>query len=209
MWVVVRPLFTSKPLRHQLPSGQTMGSTWFCLQLRTHLAHGKREFMLFYFALFLVFRVIALACMHLHVEKHRECPPLSAASTGWASMLPYLDTGGSGGRALSSAPHTRSRPTIIPTKWRRKKLIFGITHSDVFKKGSHSKILYLFSRGLRYMYGKVIYLKNIWKNCAFRILHISKKLVNLTLIEEGFIQKRRQRSSLLLWGQNLFNSLPR
>ena len=65
MWVVVRPLFTSKPLRHQLPSGQTMGSTWFCLQLRTHLAHGKREFMLFYFALFLVFRVIALACIWL------------------------------------------------------------------------------------------------------------------------------------------------
>ena len=28
-------------------------------------------------------------------------------------------------------------------------------------------------------------------------------------IEEGFIQKRKQRSSLLLGGQNCFNSLPR
>ena len=30
-----------------------------------------------------------------------------------------------------------------------------------------------------------------------------------TAIEEGFIQKRRQRSSLLLGGQNLFESIPR
>ena len=144
MWVVVRPLFTSKPLRHQLPSGQTMGSTWFCLQLRTHLAHGKREFMLFYFALFLVFRVIALACMHLHVEKHRECPPLSAASTGWASMLPYLDTGGSFGRALSSAPHTRSRPTTIPTKW--KKNWFSVLHTQTFSKKGRTLRYYIYSQ---------------------------------------------------------------
>ena len=32
---------------------------------------------------------------------------------------------------------------------------------------------------------------------------------NVTFIGEGFIQKRRQRSSLLFGEQNLFNSLPR
>ena len=32
---------------------------------------------------------------------------------------------------------------------------------------------------------------------------------NVTVLEEGFIQKRRQISSLLLGGENSFNSLPR
>ena len=33
--------------------------------------------------------------------------------------------------------------------------------------------------------------------------------VSYNSIEEGFIQKRRPRSSLLFGGQNLFNSFPR
>ena len=38
---------------------------------------------------------------------------------------------------------------------------------------------------------------------------ISQRPRSVSAIEEGFIQKRRQRSSLLFGGQNLFNSLPR
>ena len=35
------------------------------------------------------------------------------------------------------------------------------------------------------------------------------QLTKGVVIEEGFIQKRRQRSSLLLVGKNCFNPLPR